>query len=307
MEQEERLNKITEAIIGVAIDIHKALGSGLLESSYEACMAYDLIQAGMTVEQQKPLPVVYRGVKLECGYRLDLLIENEVIVEIKSVEKLLPIHNAQLLSYLKLAGYKVGLLMNFNVEMLKDGIQRVVNHFPESSAASASSAVTNPKAKLPVERLSLKKSYSFTAENAEVAEMDQEERLNKITETIIGVAIDIHKTLGSGLLESAYEACMVYDLTQAGLSVEQQIPIPVKYREVKIECGYRLDLLVNKEVIVEIKSIEKFLPIHKARLLSHLKLAGCKVGLLINFNVEILKDGIQRVVNNFPNTPRPLR
>lgn len=307
MNEEERLNKITETIIGVAIDIHRAFGSGLLESAYEACMVYDFIQAGMTVEQQKPLPVVYRGVTLECGYRLDLLIENEVIVEIKAVEKLLPIHNAQLLSYLKLAGCKVGLLMNFNVEMLKDGIQRVVNHFPESSAASASSAVTNPKAKLPVERLSLKKSCSFTAENAEVAEMDQEERLIKITETIIGVTIDIHRALGSGLLESAYEACMVYDITQAGLSVEQQIPIPVKYREVKIECGYWLDLLVDKEVIVEIKSIEKFLPIHKARLMSHLKLAGCKVGLLINFNVEILKDGIQRVVNNFPNTPRPLR
>ena len=98
MDQEERLNKITETIIGVAINIHRALGKGLLESAYEACMVYDLIQVGMKVEQQKPLPVVYRGVKLECGYRLDLLIENEVIVEIKSVEKLLPIHKAQLMS-----------------------------------------------------------------------------------------------------------------------------------------------------------------------------------------------------------------
>ncbi len=137
--------------------------------------------------------------------------------------------------------------------------------------------------------------------------MDQEERLNKITETIIGVAIGIHKALGPGLLESAYEACMVYDLTQAGLRVEQQKSLPVVYREVKLECGYRLDLLVEKEVIVEIKSIEKFLPIHKAQLMSYLKLADCKVGLLINFNVEILKDGIQRVVNNFPDSPRPLR
>ena len=140
--------------------------------------------------------------------------------------------------------------------------------------------------------------------------MDREERLNKITETIIGVAIGIHKALGPGLLESAYEACMVYDLTQAGLRVEQQKSLPVVYREVKLECGYRLDLLVEKEVIVEIKSIERFLPIHKAQLMSYLKLADCKVGLLINFNVEILKDGIQRVVNNFPDSqrpPRPLR
>ena len=140
--------------------------------------------------------------------------------------------------------------------------------------------------------------------------MNQEERLNKITETIIGVAIGIHKALGPGLLESAYEACMVYALTQAGLRVEQQKSLPVVYREVKLECGYRLDLLVEKEVIVEIKSIERFLPIHKAQLMSYLKLADCKVGLLINFNVEILKDGIQRVVNNFPDSqrpPRPLR
>ncbi len=140
--------------------------------------------------------------------------------------------------------------------------------------------------------------------------MNNEEKLNKITEIIIGVAIGIHKALGPGLLESAYEACMVYDLTQAGLRVEQQKSLPVVYREVKLECGYRLDLLVEKEVIVEIKSIEKFLPIHKAQLMSYLKLADCKVGLLINFNVEILKNGIQRVVNNFPDSlrpPRPLR
>ncbi len=140
--------------------------------------------------------------------------------------------------------------------------------------------------------------------------MNNEEKLNKITEIIIGVAIGIHKALGPGLLESAYEACMVYDLAQAELRVEQQKSLPVVYREVKLECGYRLDLLVEKEVIVEIKSIEKFLPIHKAQLMSYLKLADCKVGLLINFNVELLKNGIQRVVNNFPDSlrpPRPLR
>lgn len=137
--------------------------------------------------------------------------------------------------------------------------------------------------------------------------MNQEERLNKITETIIGVAIGIHKALGPGLLESAYEACMVYDLIQSGLKVEQQKPLPVIYREVKLECGYRLDLLIESEVIVEIKSVEKLLPIHKAQLMSYLKLSDCKVGLLINFNVEVLKDGIQRVVNNFPDSLRTLR
>ena len=132
MNQKEKLNEITEKIIGVAIDIHRELGPGLLESAYEACMVYDLSQISMKVERQKPLPIVYKGVKLDCGYRLDLLVQDEVIVEIKSVEKLAPIHKAQLLSYLKLSGCKVGLLINFNVQILKHGIQRVVNNFPDS-------------------------------------------------------------------------------------------------------------------------------------------------------------------------------
>lgn len=130
MNKEERLNKIAEAIIGSAINVHKALGPGLLESAYESCLIYDLGQAGLKVEQQKPIPVVYRSVKLECGYRLDLMVENEVVVEIKSVERLLPIHKAQLMSYLKLSDCRVGLLINFNVEVLKGGIQRIVNGFP---------------------------------------------------------------------------------------------------------------------------------------------------------------------------------
>jgi len=129
MNENKNLNKITETIIGAAINVHRALGPGLLESAYEACMVYELAQAGLKVEQQKPLPIVYRGVKLECGYRMDLMIDNEIIVEIKSIEKLLPIHQAQLLSYLKLSNCRVGLLINFNIKVLKNGIQRVVNNF----------------------------------------------------------------------------------------------------------------------------------------------------------------------------------
>ncbi len=131
MLRKRELNKITETIIGVAINVHRTLGPGLLESAYEACVAFDLAETGLLVEQQKPLPIVYRGVNLDCGYRLDLLVEKEVIVELKSVDKLLPIHKAQLMSYLKLSGCKVGLLINFNVEVLKGGIVRIVNNFPE--------------------------------------------------------------------------------------------------------------------------------------------------------------------------------
>jgi len=136
MTEEEALNWITEAIIGVAIEVHRVLGPGLLESACEACLAFELAQRGLKVERQKSLPVVYREVKLDCGYRLDLfldlLVEEAVIVEIKAIDRLTPIHQAQLLSYLKLSACTVGLLINFNVKMLRNGIRRVVNHFPGS-------------------------------------------------------------------------------------------------------------------------------------------------------------------------------
>ena len=130
MTQADRLNRITEVIIGAAIDVHRALGPGLLESAYQACLAYELHQRGFNVEVEKPLPLVYREVRLDCGYRLDLLVEGLVIVELKSVENLAPIHEAQMISYLKLSGCKVGLLINFNVKYLKYGIKRIVLEFP---------------------------------------------------------------------------------------------------------------------------------------------------------------------------------
>ena len=132
MAEKERLNRITNSVIGAAVDVHRTLGPGLLESAYEACLAFELARLGLKIEQQKPLPVVYRDVKLDCGYRLDLLIEDAVIVEVKTVDRIAPIHRAQLLSYLRLSGCKVGLLINFNVKILKDGIVRVVNGFPDS-------------------------------------------------------------------------------------------------------------------------------------------------------------------------------
>jgi GxxExxY protein len=120
-------NEISERIIGCAIQVHRELGPGLLESSYEECLYYELIQSGLYVEKQKPLPLVYKEVQLDCGYRIDLQVENKVIIEVKSVEALNDIHLAQVLTYLKLSKCKLGLLMNFNVLLVKDGIKRIVN------------------------------------------------------------------------------------------------------------------------------------------------------------------------------------
>lgn len=121
------LNEITEKIIGCAINVHRVLGPGLLESTYEVCLVHELNKAGLNVRSQVALPVVYDGITLEAGYRIDILVEESVIVELKTVDAIHPIHEAQVISYLKLSGKKVGLLINFNVKMVKDGIRRLVN------------------------------------------------------------------------------------------------------------------------------------------------------------------------------------
>ena len=145
MEEKDRLDQITRRIIGAAIEVHQLLGPGLLESAYQTCLAFELRQRGVKVEEQRPLPFVYKDVHLDCGYRMDLLVENEIVVEIKALEQFAPIHEAQLLLYLRLSGNRVGLLINFHVRVLKNGLKRIVNEFPDSatSATSARSAVSS--------------------------------------------------------------------------------------------------------------------------------------------------------------------
>jgi GxxExxY protein len=119
-------NEITREIIGAAIEVHKQLGPGLLESAYEECLAHELQLRNLRVERQQPVPVVYKQTKLECGYRIDLLVEGRIVVELKSVDGLAPIHEAIILTYLRLSGHRLGLLINFNVSVLKDGIRRFI-------------------------------------------------------------------------------------------------------------------------------------------------------------------------------------
>lgn len=121
-------NEIGDIVVRSALEVHRQLGPGLLESTYESCLTYELRGQGLEVESQKALPVVYKDVKLECGYRIDLLVAGKVIIEIKSVEALNDVHLAQILTYLKLSGCKLGYLINFNVKLIKEGIRRVVNH-----------------------------------------------------------------------------------------------------------------------------------------------------------------------------------
>lgn len=122
----KNFNELTEAIIGAAMEVHRALGPGLLESTYEMCLCRELAIRGIPFERQVPIPVEYKGVKLDCGYRADIVVDATILFEIKAIDSLLPIHDVQLLSYLKLGGWKIGLLINFNVELLKNGLRRRV-------------------------------------------------------------------------------------------------------------------------------------------------------------------------------------
>jgi GxxExxY protein len=117
---------LSKDVLGVAIEVHKHLGPGLLESAYEECLSYELLQRGYRIERQKPIPVVYKEIKLECRYRVDILVENKIVLELKSVDCFNPVHEAQILTYMKFAHKKIGLLINFNVTLLKNGIKRYV-------------------------------------------------------------------------------------------------------------------------------------------------------------------------------------
>jgi len=123
------INQITSEIINKSINVHRTLSPGLLESAYKECLCFELIKSGLYVEKEKALPLIYQDVKLDCGYRIDIMVENKVIIEVQSVETLIDIHMVQILTYLKLANCKIGLLINFNVELLKHGIKRCINKY----------------------------------------------------------------------------------------------------------------------------------------------------------------------------------
>ena len=129
MKTQDQLNEISGKVIEFAIKVHTALGSGMLEGAYEICLMHELVSNGFKVKSQVTLPIIYYGIRLDAGYRIDLLVEDSVIIELKAIDRLIPVHEAQLLSYLRMSDLRLGLLINFNVRLLRDGVRRVVNNF----------------------------------------------------------------------------------------------------------------------------------------------------------------------------------
>jgi len=276
-------NELTHQVIGAAIEVHRELGPGKSEAAYEAALARELTLRGIPHRVQKPVPVVYKGVKLECGFRLDMIIAESLVLEVKAVELVHPVHRAQVLTYLKLGGWKLALLLNFQVALLKDGIERFVLGLEEDGIATVAKGI--------------EAETHFTQDpvlHAVVNSGDAE--IERLAREVLAGALEVHRTLGPGLLASAYEACLCHELCLRGVAFERKKRLPLLYKGHLLPETDEVALLVGGKVVVQPRALISIQPVHEAELLSQLRLGSWPVGLLINFNTIQLREGIRRVI-----------
>jgi GxxExxY protein len=269
----QQLNALSREAIGAAIAVHRELGPGLDERDYEVALSAELTASGIAHRCQVALPVVYKNVKLDAGYRLDLLIEESLILEVKSVEFVHPIHEAQLLTYLRLAERELGLMLNFDVPVLRQGIHRRVLGFEEEGVD------LSPR----------------TAASAQPFKPARE--FDELSNRVIGAAIEVHRHLGPGLLRSAYEESLCYELSMRNLTFERRKPVAVRFRELELPKPAEVDVVVAGQLPLLIASVAEITPLLEARLLGRLKIGGWRRGLLLNFSEKRLAAGIRRLVN----------
>jgi GxxExxY protein len=279
-------NELTYQIIGAAIEVHRELGPGKAEAAYESALAQELTLRGIPHQAQKAVPVIYKGVKLECGYRVDVLVDGRIVVEAKAVEMVIPVHKAQALTYLRMGGWKLALLLNFNVAVVKDGISRIVLGFEEETGMAIVRREATP------EVFSADGSIPFLYSATDSGDKETE----SLAREIIAGALEVHRWLGPGLLPSAYEACLCHELNLRGLPFERKRPLPLTYKGAPLAQTDVLALLVGGRVVVNPRALPAVQPVHEMELLSQLRLGGWSLGLLLNFNTIALVDGLRRVV-----------
>jgi GxxExxY protein len=256
-------NQLTGAVIGAAIAVHRALGPGVDEAAYEEALSTKLTGLGFAHERQKPLPIVYKGETLDCGFRLDLLVEHRLPLELKAVEAILPIHEAQLLTYMRLGQHPLGLLVNFEVALLKDGLRRMV--FSKASLPSSSSPA------------------------------DLHDGFDPLSAELLHAAVEVHRALGPGLLRSAYEQCLCQELSSHGLEFKRACKIPLRFEDRQLTRSAEVPLVVAGRIPVFCLSVASLAPLHEARLLARLRQGEWPYGFLLNFNVPALDQGIRRL------------
>lgn len=276
---ENQYNDLSERVIGCAIAIHRRLGPGKKEALYEEALQKSLRKQGVACERQVPLPVEYGGTILDCGYRMGLVVEGVIVIELKTVAVLLPIHDAQLLTYLKLSEHKVGLLINFHSLMLKDGIRRRVHglgmELVPAPPWTSRSSVSGPLA------------------------------------GVISAAMMVHSALGPGLLRSTYMVCMIHELegrlevkASKVVRVHQNLQRPVEVDGMQLDQPLEVELALELEseqfVPLLILSVDSITPLHEARLRSEIRLAGWQEGVILNFNADSMRDGIRHISLTHP-------
>jgi GxxExxY protein len=255
--------EITHEIIGAAIRVHRELGPGEDEAVYEEALCIALESRGLSIQRQRPVPVIYKGCQLDCGYRMDVLVEDKVVVEAKALESVAPVHHAQLLTYLKLDERSAGLLINFRMPVLKDGIIRRV---------------------LETARHQPRPAFTIADETEDSKEPATE---------IIAAGIEVHRELGPGLLRSTYLECLCHELTLRKLKFRRDVDVPLKFLGRALKRPGRFDLLVTG-FPVQVLAVNSVTEIHKLHPAALLRQAGLPHGLLLNFNSVLLKDGIHR-------------
>lgn len=279
-----KANQLTHEIIGAAIEVHRELGPGKAEAAYEHALVHELSLRDLAHQVQKAVPVVYKGVKLECGYRLDLLVADAVVVEVKSVELLNPVHRAQVLTYLKLGGWRLALLLNFNVAVLKDGLERLVLGFEEDGKETAETRQT--------QRGIISRSEPVTFACAMHCGNVEAEA---VAGRVLAAATEVFRALGPGLLPSAYEICLCHELHLRGIPFTRKQSLPLSYKGVALPTPDEVELLVAGCLVVHPRALREIRPVHEAELLSQLRLGRWPLGLLINFNCLHLAEGIRRL------------
>ncbi len=238
--QHENLGShLTGQVIAAAIAVHREFGPGLDEADYERALHLELRAMGIEHECQVPLPLIYKDAILDCGYRMDLVVSGSLLLELKAVERLHPLFEAQLITYLRLAGLKLGLLMNFGSLILRDGILRKANSMPAVTRARVSSAPSG--------------------------------RMDDLSHQVIDAALEVQHQLGFGLLRSAYEAALAHELKLSGLKVEQHLPANLLYRQELIPSTKELPMIVEDRLMVACVCVKKIEPLHLARLRSLLR------------------------------------
>lgn len=254
---------LTARVIAAAIAVHRELGPGLDEADYERALHLELLAMGIGHAFQVPLPLIYKGTKLDCGYRMDLVVAERLLLELKAVEKLHPLHEAQLLTYLRLSQLKLGLLMNFGSLVLRDGIMRRANSVVHSRGPRRPQPAGNS--------------------------------MDALSYEVIDAALEVQHVLGSGLLRSTYQAALAHELRLRGLKVEQWQVANLTYRGQSIPTEKEIPMVVEGQLMIACVCAEALEPVHLARQRSLLKASSVEAGLCFNFHAGSIAAEIRRI------------